>query len=275
MQYLSSSPQVTEQSQSKSASGTTCKNPETKWAMKLDLSQRKIWAIHLRCLCFGNLWKNVCCSIIKTMEILDKEKKRHCQESSVHSFQTTKHEDVILWKYNMLPAAGVSNTQSHSCQPQLGPRNVVQESLEQHNCPALAHGHIRAQEPNSTSLRPVVQGWDSLVCQRKPATSYSHTAISPPSFPAFPLLKGPVTMGLPVTWDRPSTSPQSRAQRATNPLGSRAFPCGEKGQEEALGASGEGAEGKPLCTLCVAHSSHRSLWLPQTLRQRIMEWFGW
>lgn len=98
MQYLASSPQVNEQSQSKSASGTTCKNPETKRAMELDLSQRKIWAIHLRCLCLGNLWKNVCCFILQTMEILDKEKNRHCQESSTHPFQILKHGDVILWK---------------------------------------------------------------------------------------------------------------------------------------------------------------------------------
>lgn len=52
------------------------------------------------------------------MEILDKEKKQHCQESSTHPFQITKHGDVILWKYNMLPAAAVSKVQSHSCQPQ-------------------------------------------------------------------------------------------------------------------------------------------------------------
>lgn len=52
------------------------------------------------------------------MEILDKEKKLQCQESSTHPFQITKHGDVILWKYNMLPAAGVSKVQSHSCQPQ-------------------------------------------------------------------------------------------------------------------------------------------------------------
>lgn len=32
------------------------------------------------------------------MEILDKEKEPHCQESSVHPFQTMKHGDGILWK---------------------------------------------------------------------------------------------------------------------------------------------------------------------------------
>lgn len=73
MQYFSSFIQVNEQSQSKSATGTTCQNPETKWAMILYLSLRKISPIHLRCLCLGNLWKNVCCSITQTMEILDKE----------------------------------------------------------------------------------------------------------------------------------------------------------------------------------------------------------
>lgn len=73
VQYFSSFIQVNEQSQSKSASGTTCQNPETKRAMKLYLSLRKISPIHLRRLCLGNLWKNVCCSITQTMEILDKE----------------------------------------------------------------------------------------------------------------------------------------------------------------------------------------------------------
>lgn len=75
----------------------------------------------MRCLCFSNLWKNVCCSIIQTMEILDKEKKRHCQEGSMHPFQTTEHGEVILLKCNMLPAAGASKAQSHSCQPQWVP----------------------------------------------------------------------------------------------------------------------------------------------------------
>lgn len=36
----------------------------------------------------------------------------------MHPFQIIERGDVILWKYNMLPTAGLSNVQSHSSQPQ-------------------------------------------------------------------------------------------------------------------------------------------------------------
>lgn len=96
--------------------------------------------------------------------------------------------------------------------------------------------------------RLIVQGWESPVCQSKPAPSDSHTARSPPSLPAVPPCDNGATLS-------PGTGPalprRAELQRATNPLGSRAFPCGEKGQEGSLGVPGVRVQkGKPLCTLC-------------------------
>lgn len=95
------------------------------------------------------------------------------------------------------------------------------------------------------------------MCQSKLAMSYSHTTISPRSFPAIPSPeRPPVTMAFHGPWDRTSTSPQNRSAKShTSNECSRAFPCGQQGQEESLGASGEGAEGEPLCSACAARSS--------------------
>lgn len=68
------------------------------------------------------------------MEILDKENNRSCQESSMRYSQIIKRVDTILWMYNILHTAGMSNVQNCFIQTLSlhGPRTVVQKSLDQY-----------------------------------------------------------------------------------------------------------------------------------------------
>lgn len=137
----------------------------------------------------------------------------------------------------------------------VGSRSAVQEPLEQHICLALAHRHIRTQEPNTTSLRPSLTAGPGLLCrtERAPCAKANLPRVihTQPSrldlFQLFPVPKGPLwpwcSMGLRTGPALPHRTELQRATQATSAPG--LFPVESRGRRSHWVPAGRVQKGSP------------------------------
>lgn len=147
--------------------------------------------------------------------------------------------------------------------------------------PGAAHGHARAQEPNSTS--PGLTAGPGLMCRTERApcakAKLPQVILTQPARPHPSQLSHPGTMVPHCDSGQAQCFPTEQSCKEPQILWDPGlFPVERRGRRGPWVCQWGGCRREaPVHTVRCPLSpwSHRPLWLPQPARQRIMEFMGW